>query len=234
MCHDRCMSSLFTGESMCWLGSNLAGASDARKVEYRRHLDRDELAASDGSVLAHRLEKLPQIPRRWFGPDYLSVFEYADADAAKRALESHLKRDDGSATWSGAREPMWRIAWRKVSDSGVTTTQTERVRFIAMSPPDDATDQEVDEWNSFYTEVHVREAMQRRHWTRATRWECQAAPLHPHPGSPRFVVLYEATGFTDVPESDVAALGPWTEGPTIWKRNVTSWVLDYRTIKGST
>jgi hypothetical protein len=219
------MKELFSGASMGWFGTNLLGASDRQRQDYRRHLDEAILPALAASaVSAHRLEKMIQSPRRSFGPDFLSVCEFAVSPAPV------LPDERPTDAWANVFEPMWRMSWRKIFDTGPASVPPVRVRLIALSPPADATDAEVAEWNRFYSEVHVGEAMLRRRWTRATRWTLERSDLHPNPGCPRYFVLYEAAGFKDVPEDEVAAVGPWTPGPPIWKRQVGTWTLDYRVV----
>lgn len=215
------MTELFSGATMHWHGTNLVGATDAVHAAYRANLDAAELPA--GALMAHRLEKLLQSPRRSFGPDYLSVVEF---DRPTPLVPPAAAAD---APWAREHEQMWRLSWRKISDTGPAAPPV-RARLLSLSPPADASDVEVAVWNRFYTDVHVPEAMQRRRWSRATRWELETSALHPAPGAPRYFVLYEATSFTDATDAEVAAWGPWTEGPPIWKRHVGAWTLDYRTI----
>ncbi|MFS8112223.1 hypothetical protein QD460_10930 [Rhizobium jaguaris] len=222
------MQDLFSGAIMRWSGTNLVGATNSQRKTYRRYLDHVELpllSGPCGAVNAHRLEKMVQSPRRSFGPDFLSVFEFMGAPDLPQ-LPS-----DPTQPWNDACEAMWSMTWRKISDTGPARRRPDRVRLLALSPPADASDNEIAEWNRFYTDVHVHEAMQRRRWTRATRWVLDHADLHPSPGCPRYFVLYEAVGFQDATDEEVAAWGPWTEGPPIWKRHVGAWTLDYRVVK---
>ena len=151
------MENLFSGSAMRWSGTNLVGATDAQREAYRRHLDTVELAAPPEAAVSHRLEKMVQSPRRSFGPDFLSVFESgADLPTLTRQTDE---------PWADAFETMWDITWRKISDSGPAALRPDRVRLLALSPPADATEAEISDWNRFYTDVHVGEAMQRRRWT---------------------------------------------------------------------
>ncbi|MBB3459412.1 hypothetical protein FHT86_007744 [Rhizobium sp. BK313] len=224
------MENLFSGSGMRWSGTNLVGATDEQRKAYRCYLDDVELSAlsgSPGATVSHRLEKMAQSPRRSFGPDFLSVFEFAATS------DTSSLTPGGNQPWSDVFEAMWSMTWRKISDTGQVEAKPDRVRLLALSPPLDATEAEIADWNRFYTKVHVGEAMQRRRWTRATRWTLEHADLHPAPGCPRYFVLYEAVGFKDATDEEVAAWGPWTEGPPIWKRHVGAWTLDYRVIKPS-
>ncbi len=222
------MANLFSGATMHWIGTNLLGATDSQHAAYRHHLDSAQLpalTAAGGATFAHRLEKLVQSPRRSFGPDYLSICEF-DAPPAP----AELPQGDALEPLAGVHESMWNMSWRKISDTGVPSVRPDRARLLSLSPPDDATADEIADWNQFYTEVHVPEAMQRRGWTRATRWTLEHCSLHPNPGCPRYFVLYEGVGFKDATDEEVAAWGPWSQGPALWKRHVGAWTLDYRII----
>jgi hypothetical protein len=224
------MQSLFTAAFMRWAGTNLVGADDRQRAAYRDHLDSvalPALTAAAGSISCHRLEKMVQSPRRSFGPDFLTVWEL-DGRPGAAAPEVLVP---ANAAWRDAFEPMWSMTWRKIADTGAAQDMPDRVRLLALSPPADASDNEIAEWNRFYTEVHIGEAMQRRGWTRATRWKLDHADLHPAPACPQYFVLYEAKGFRDASDAEVASWGPWSEGPPIWKRHVGAWTLDYRVVK---
>lgn len=171
--------------------------------------------ASTSRRILHRLESR----RAESAPSVLELSEYPDLAAARAASA----QDDP--------EGLWRLTWELVSDSGHVETQPVRIRMIALSPAPDASEAEERDWNSFYTNTHAREAMEHRHWSRATRWrlaDAQAYPADPSSPVPRYVVVYEAPTFRDATPEEVAAAGPWTEGPAVWKRNVTSWSVDYR------
>jgi hypothetical protein len=221
------LTDLFTGATMTWIGTNLCGADDQIGSEYRRYLDAGA-ASTSAEVTTHRLEKMRQSPRRSFGPDFLSVFESGKPIIAPPPGEP---TSNVAASWADNVESMWQMTWTMVSDSGSVGVRPDRVRLISLSPPPDASEADVAEWNAFYTEVHVPEAMQRRRWTRATRWVLDHAELHPSPGCPTYFVLYEAVGFTDATPEEVDSWGPWSEGPPIWKRHVGAWTLDYRSVR---
>ena len=95
-----------------------------------------------------------------------------------------------------------------------------------MNPPAGAGDDDLEEFDDFYTNVHLPEVAERRRAIRAERFELVDIVKPPYPGAPRFLAVYE------VDEESAANRrhsGPkYASGPDVWQRHTTPWRLWYR------
>ncbi len=84
------------------------------------------------------------------------------------------------------------------------------IYLLGVDPPADATDEDLEVFNDFYTDVHLPEVAERRRALRAVRYELVEAVRPPYQGAPRFLAVYE------VDEKSAATAGtrvPRTPGP---------------------
>ena len=100
------------------------------------------------------------------------------------------------------------MIWRPVASAGTSREPPESVFMVGMNVPAETDATGLAEFNEFYTHVHVPEVMQRRGYSRGTRFELYRAFLHPEPGCPRFCAVYEA---------DAAATEATLEGKARWE-----------------
>jgi hypothetical protein len=140
-------------------------------------------------------------------------------------------REDGAA--EGAEEPdraglrrTWSLLYRTVAETAPAEVAPFAIYLLGVNPPADATEDDLGDFNDFYTNVHLPEVAERRHALRAVRYELVEAIRPPYRGSPRFLAVYE------VDEESAAnrrhSGPPYASGPEVWRRHTTPWRLWYR------
>ncbi len=140
-----------------------------------------------------------------------------DADADSQA-------DDEPGT-EGLRRT-WSLVYRWVAETAPALIAPYGIYLLGVDPPADATDDDLDVFNDFYTNVHLPEVAGRRHALRAARYELVREVKPPYQGAPRFLAVYEVdeAGATDRRHSGP----PYAKGPEVWQRHKTPWRLWYR------
>jgi hypothetical protein len=140
------------------------------------------------------------------------------------------EQSEGSATrdnvaYPGFR-PTWSTVYRAIAETSPANGKEFAIYLLGVNPPDDASANELDDFNDFYTNVHLVEVAQRRHALRAVRYELIEEVRPPYLGAPRFLATYE------VDESSASQrrhVGPsYSSGPEVWQRHTTPWRLWYR------
>jgi hypothetical protein len=120
----------------------------------------------------------------------------------------------------------WSLLYRVVAETSPASVAPHAIYLLGVNPPVDATDDELDVFNDFYTNVHLPEVAERRHALRAVRYELVQEAKPPYQGAPRFIAVYE------VDEQGAANRqhqGPaYATGPDVWQRHKTPWRLWYR------
>jgi len=99
-----------------------------------------------------------------------------------------------------------------------------------VNPPADASVGELEEFNDFYTNVHLVEVAERRHALRAVRFELETELRAPAKGAPRFLATYEVDEASAAQRRHVGP--PYSKGPEVWQRHATPWRLWYRRLAG--
>jgi hypothetical protein len=95
-----------------------------------------------------------------------------------------------------------------------------------VDPPAGASEAELEDFNHFYTHVHLPEVADRRHALRAVRYELVGQIKPPYPGAPRFLAVYEVD---EQGASNRRHTGPpYSKGPEVWQGHKTPWRLWYR------
>jgi hypothetical protein len=126
----------------------------------------------------------------------------------------------------------WSLLYRPVAETGPFELAPYAIYLLGVDPPPDATDEDLVEFNDFYTHVHLPEVAERRRALRAARYELVDAVRPPYNGAPRFLAVYEV-------EEESAAnrrhSGPkYSSGPDVWQRHTTPWRLWYRRLDPTT
>jgi hypothetical protein len=120
----------------------------------------------------------------------------------------------------------WSLRYRPVAETAPFEVAPFAIYLLGVDPPADATDDDLEVFNDFYTNVHLVEVAERRHALRAVRYELVEVVRPPYPGAPRFLAVYE------VDEESAANRrhqGPkYRRGPEVWQRHTTPWRLWYR------
>ena len=125
----------------------------------------------------------------------------------------------------------WSLVYRRLTQTGPRGVEPHAIYLLGVNPPPDATDDELEEFNRFYNEVHLPEVAERRHALRAVRFELVHEVRPPYQGAPRFLAVYE------VDEESAANrrhVGPkYSAGPPVWQQHKTPWRLWYRRLPGA-
>lgn len=169
-------------------------------------------------VLAH------QDARGDIGARYVAAFRLgADED-----VESFVRRRR-SRVWPSAADltPRWRVVFERFLEVGRPEPRGSSVVLVAMSPAADARDDQVDDFNFFYNGTHLPEVLGDWDWQRASRYELRAELLHPAPGCPRYLAVYEVgPDSRSLPRSAEGAQS-YSSGPYAWESRDTAWRLRY-------
>jgi hypothetical protein len=226
------MAAPFAHPFMYWIGADVHSTDPEEIRAFHQYYGQTHLpevvAHNPGFALGHRYELETPDPRGVIAPRYLAVYEMSDEASA----QTYIDRNDGPAegrphytpgppVWHHM-EPRWRMVWRQLAETGPPADVPPPSLFIVGIDPPDGTDADgLDEFNTFYTKVHVPEVVARFGFTRATRYERYREFLHPAPGCPRFLAVYEGDRQKET-GPDLSA------GPAVWLGHTTPWRLTYR------
>jgi hypothetical protein len=240
------MDATFTSPYMYWVGMDTDGASEVHLEEFNSFYNdthaHEVVAMNPGFVRAHRYELAKPDPRGDFGPRWLAVYEMADEEAATTYMARNDGPPEGRPTytalpnaWRETAKTRWRIIWRQMAEAGSLDEPPYSIFIVGINPPARATDADIAEFNEFYTNVHVGEVMAASKYGRGNRWEQERAFVHPDPGCPRYLALYEADDVTGK-ELEANPTGPrgLSVGPIVWQEHTTPWRLVYNRVHSYT
>jgi hypothetical protein len=134
-------------------------------------------------------------------------------------------RVETESSYEGLRQT-WSLLYRRVAETAPRAGAPYAIYLLGVNPPPDTTEEELDVFNDFYTNVHLPEVAERRHALRAVRYELLPEVRPPYQGAPQFLAVYEV-------DEEVASVrrhvGPrYATGPEVWQRHTTPWRLWYR------
>ena len=135
----------------------------------------------------------------------------------------------------GARGPggtelrqTWSLLYQLIAESNPRKSAPNAIYLLGVNPPPDATEDELEVFNDFYTNVHLREVAERRHALRAARYELLRELKAPFKGAPQFLAVYE---LDEEGASQRKHVGPpYSPGPAVWQGHRTPWRLWFRRI----
>ena len=201
------------GPLTVWSGWDVRGGASAEPTAADPFT---ESAPSDPGDGAH-YELIAVAARGFRPPRFLSTAPTGDGDADPQA-------DDEPGT--GGLRQTWSLVYRWVAETGPSLVAPYGIYLLGVDPPADATDDDLEVFNDFYTNVHLPEVAERRHALRAARYELCRVVKPPYQGAPRFLAVYE------VDEQAAAnrrhSGPPYAKGPEVWQRHRTPWRLWYR------
>jgi hypothetical protein len=103
-----------------------------------------------------------------------------------------------------------------------------------MNVPPETDAAGLKEFDEFYTNIHVPEVVAMSKFIRGTRYELNREFLHPAPGSPRFLAVYEGDEESMKQRAALRANAGGgarlSSGPPAWEAHDTLWRLMYRRI----
>ncbi len=151
-------------------------------------------------------------------------------------VTSPFRGDPGEASAPGPEDregfrQAWSVLYRCIAETGPPEVTPDVIYLLGVNPPSDLTDQELGEFNAFYTDVHLPEVAARRHALRGVRYELVRAMAPPSRGAPRFLAVYELDEEAASVRRHVGP--PYSPGPDVWQRHSTPWRLWYRLLDDS-
>jgi hypothetical protein len=140
-------------------------------------------------------------------PGYLTVLDAPDGDVPEVTTSSFRR--------------VFSARYRAVAETAPATSTPYAIYLLGVNPPADATDDELDVFNDFYTSVHLVEVAERRHALRAARFELEREVVAPAKGAPRYLAVYEVDEAGAAQRRHVGP--PYSKGPDVWQRHTTPW-----------
>jgi hypothetical protein len=229
---------------MYWVGMNTQPDTSAEELakfnDFYSHTHVPEVVANNpGFIRATRYELQDPDPRGNFGPRWLVIYEMDGEQAA----QTYLDRNDGPpegrpsytagpAAWQ-SYEGWWRLIWHRLvpGHGELAAGGAPYLYFVAMNVPPDTDARGLQEFNDFYTNIHVPEVVAMSAFRSGIRYELHRDLRHPEPGAPRFLAVYEAdeTSRQRMAERRANPGGfKLSSGPPAWEAHDTLWRLWYR------
>ena len=234
------MTKLFEQPYSYWVGLDTPSDASAEDlIAFNEFYDDihvpEVLAANEGMVSAARFELVRPDARGDFGPRWLAVYELADEQAAREYVRRNGPGASDRPTYSAGpllwsqMTARWRILWERIAEVGsLPEDDSELLFLVGMSVPDDTAPEQLEQFNDFYTSVHLVEVMKHGGFPRACRLALHEDLLHPSPGAPTFCAAYETGGPDPLDGLFGAPPGTFTDGPPAWTARDTRWRLLYR------
>jgi hypothetical protein len=163
-----------------------------------------------------RYELMAVAARGFRPPRFLSTLDASGEEA---------DQEEPELAYEGLR-PTWSLLYRRLAETAPAVVAPHAIYLLGVNPPPDATDEELDVFNDFYTNVHLPEVAERRHALRAVRYELLREVRPPYNGAPRFLAAYELDQEAAGVRRHVGP--PYATGPDVWQRHKTPWRLWYR------
>jgi hypothetical protein len=231
---------------MYWVGMNTqpdtSEAELAKFNDFYTNVHMHEVVDSNsGFFRATRYELRDPDPRGVFGPRWLVIYEMDGAAAAQGYIERNDGPPEGRPVYTSgpsawqSYQPWWRMIWRRrVPEHGeIGAGGAPYLYFVAMNVPEGTSEQELADFNEFYTNIHVPEVVDINAFQSGTRFELERAFLHPEPGCPQFLAVYEANEESLERRKERAANPDkyqLSSGPPAWEAHDTLWRLTYERI----
>jgi hypothetical protein len=169
-----------------------------------------------------RYELLAVASRGFRPPRFLTVADVSDEDPAGPPDAA----GQGAAIGHEGVRQTWSLLYRRVTETHPREVAPHAIYLLGVNPPAGLTDEELDVFNDFYTNVHLPEVAERRHALRAERYELVRELRAPYQGAPRFLAIYEVD---EEAASKRRHTGPpYATGPEVWQGHKTPWRLWYR------
>jgi hypothetical protein len=197
-----------------WTGWDVRGGASAdpsAAVAFAQSAPRDRARGAHYELIA--------VAARGFRPPkLLSTVDLAEGAASDPGREAEPDRE-------GLRQ-VWSLLYRRITETGPPVVDPYAIYLLGVNPPVDTSDDDLEVFDDFYTNVHLPEVAERRHALRAVRYELVSEVRPPYRGAPRFLAVYEVD---EESASNRRHAGPaYSSGPEVWQRHTTPWRLWYR------
>ena len=169
-----------------------------------------------------RYELLAVASRGFRPPRFLTIADVSD----REPVESAEAGGQTAATGHEGVRRTWSLLYRRVTETGPKEVVPHSIYVLGVNPPAGVTDDELEVFNDFYSNVHLPEVAERRHALRAERYELVREVRAPYQPAPRFLAVYEVD---EEAASKRRHTGPpYAIGPEVWQGHKTPWRLWYR------
>jgi len=170
--------------------------------------------------------ELLAVTARGFGPPrFLTIAEESEVAEGDPEGDRNEAGSDALPDLAGFRRP-WSLLYRRIVESGPQVVAPFAIYLLGVDPPPGAGDDDLEEFDDFYTNVHLPEVAERRRALRAVRYELEREVKSPYRGAPRFLAIYE---IDEAGSSQRRHTGPpYSKGPEVWQGHKTPWRLWYR------
>jgi hypothetical protein len=212
MSHDRSDLTWFAGWDVRGRRAGERGAAEVLALPKSREM---------GAVEVYEL--LAVAARGFRPPEILTIVQSAGEDQPPNHKTEHESRWPDGADLRQA----WSLLYHPIAESNPRKITPYAIYLLGVNPPADTTDEDLETFNDFYTNVHLREVAERRHALRAVRYELVRNVKDPVKGAPRFLALYEVDQESASQRRHVGP--PYSPGPPVWQGHRTPWRLWFRT-----
>jgi hypothetical protein len=202
------------GPVTIWMGWDLRGGSRAEPGSE----DAFESSAPSYPNAEERYALIAVAARGFRPPGFLTSTDVADESDADKSGVMKVE-------YSGLRQT-WSLSYRRIMETSPSVERPYAIYLLGVNPPNDATPEDLETFNDFYSNVHLVEVAERRHALRAVRYELLKEVRAPYQGAPQFLAVYE---LDEASASNRRHVGPpYSAGPDVWHRHTTPWRLWYR------
>lgn len=236
--------SAFAGRFLYWVALDFASSDPAHVARFNRFYDEthvpEVLASNPGFTCAHRYTLEVPDPRGDFGAEYLAAYELDGEDAVSGYLAREAGAEANRGTyssdpplWPDLISTRWRVFYERITQTAEPAGNPGAILIIGIDPPADVDDQELREFDTYYSEAHLPQVTAAGGFRRASRYAMHHTIAHPGPSCPRYLAVYE---LDDGNHRSIDAArrrlrtASTTAGPHVWLRHLTPWRLWYRNI----
>lgn len=198
------------------------------------------LRENPGFLAGTQFELVVPDSRQDIGPRFLTSYDIADRESADKYLKRSASDTAqygaytaGPRLWQENCDPAWRLTYARLAEYGTKPSSLFGIFIVGIDAPAGASAHELEDFDDFYTRVHIAELIDNFGFSRAIRYRKHHEIRYPPPGCPEFLAVYEASnpgvmmaGRRAFAES--ATAGKFTCGPAVWQAHTTPWRLWYR------
>ncbi|GAA4239824.1 hypothetical protein GCM10022254_61970 [Actinomadura meridiana] len=236
----------FSSRFLYWISLDFGSSDPADLARFNRFYDEvhlpEVLDRYPGFAAAHRYTLALPDERGDFGGGNLAAYEVEDEEGLAQYIAGTTAPggtlppySNDPPLWPDLLTHRWRVVYEKVAETAPSTQVPGAIYIIGIEPPADIGDDELAEFEQFYTDFHLPEATTIGDYSRGTRYVLRRTLEYPEPpGCPRFLAVYEQADGSDEQISatmrTLIASNGWTPGPAAWPRKTTPWRLWYRNV----
>jgi hypothetical protein len=216
-------------------GGELAGAGHEWYEAYRSEVLGRDRELSSGRLYERIDDRRPLPAGRparpgTDGTKYLTEFVFPERH---RATGEATPPDGRSIPFvpDGPEGPFataWSAAYRYLAETAPAAVEPYAIYMVGVDVPSGFGAGEFEQFDDFYTNVHMPEVAARRRCLRASRYERVEVQPAGEPQTPQFIAIYELDEAGAARRRHVG--GAYSAGPPVWKRHTNTWRFWYRLV----